>query len=579
MTPILGAEEGGELFIPPGAASSTDTLLVLLVLGLPLAGFLLTGLVGRRLSRPWIISVAAVVAATLVATYLAFQSLSGAYGEHGIGDTLFSWIAVGDLEVEFGYVVDNLSALMLIVVTWIGALVHIYSIGYMAHDPGKWRFFAYLNLFMFSMLLLVLASSYLVVFAAWELVGLSSYLLIGFWYTRRAPALASKKAFLVNRVADQSFLVGIMAVFLLTGTMDFFDSFVEWNLLEIDPLDPQHGGPAAVHRRGRQERPVPLPCLAAGRDGGSHPRLRPHPRRHHGQCRGVLHRSHHAHLRHGTGDDAAGGGHRHLHGRAGGDHRGDPEGHQTGAGLLDPEPAGLHVHGPRRGGLAGRHLPPGRPWFHQGPPLPGLGLGHPCGARRAGHDQDGRPVAEDPVDPLDLPHRRAVAGRHPPVRGLLLQGCRAGRGGRAGLVAALRDRRHGGRSDRLLHVPPDGPDLLRPQPRRPGGGAQDPRVATVDGAPAGAAGRSPPSCSAWPSAAAWETRPSSTGWSRSSTRPKSIAGISFPEYELLGIDGGLHPHLRGHGRPRHRRGHLVVRRVRHEGPPSRPWTAWPDATA
>ena len=131
----------------------------------------------------------------------------------------------GDLQVEFGILFDNLTAVMLIVVTWIGSLVHVYSIGYMAHDPGKWRFFAYLNLFMFSMLLLVLADGYLVIFAAWELVGLSSYLLIGFWYRRRAPALASKKAFLVNRVADQSFLVGIMGVFLLTGTLNVLDSF------------------------------------------------------------------------------------------------------------------------------------------------------------------------------------------------------------------------------------------------------------------------------------------------------------------------------------------------------------------
>jgi NADH-quinone oxidoreductase subunit L len=236
MTPILSAEEGGELFIPPGVAGELESLLVLLVLGLPLAGFLLTGLVGRRLPRPWIISVAAIVAATLIATYLAFQALGGSYGEHGIRHIYYTWMAVGDLRVEFGYVLDNLSALMLIVVTWIGALVHVYSIGYMAHDPGKWRFFADLNLFMFSMLLLVLASSYLVVFAAWELVGLSSYLLIGFWYTRRAPALASKKAFLVNRVADQSFLVGIMGIFLVTGTMDFFDSFVAWNVAEVDPL-------------------------------------------------------------------------------------------------------------------------------------------------------------------------------------------------------------------------------------------------------------------------------------------------------------------------------------------------------
>src|SRR5205814_561425 len=91
-------------------------------------------------------------------------------------------------------------------------LVHVYSIGYMAHDPGYWRFFAYLNLFMFSMLLLVLADNFLVIFVAWELVGLSSYLLIGFWYKRRSAALAAKKAFIVNRVGDVGFALGIVAI-------------------------------------------------------------------------------------------------------------------------------------------------------------------------------------------------------------------------------------------------------------------------------------------------------------------------------------------------------------------------------
>ncbi len=207
-------------------ASDYQVVAMLLLLLLPLAGFLLTGLVGRRLGhRPWIISITAVLAATAIATALAFSSLTAADPER-IGATLYTWIPVGDLQVEFGLLFDNLTAVMVIVVTWIGALVHIYSIGYMAHDDARWRFFAYLNLFMFSMLLLVLADSYLVIFAAWELVGLSSYLLIGFWYKRRAPALASKKAFLVNRVADQGFIVGIIGVFLLTGTMNVVDSFM-----------------------------------------------------------------------------------------------------------------------------------------------------------------------------------------------------------------------------------------------------------------------------------------------------------------------------------------------------------------
>ena len=117
-------------------------------------------------------------------------------------------------------------------VTTIGLLVHVYSIGYMSHDPGYWRFFAYLNLFMFSMLLLVLADNFLVVFVAWELVGLSSYLLIGFWYRKRSAALAAKKAFIVNRVGDVGFILGIMAIFVGLGTLDIRE--VDRRLGELD---------------------------------------------------------------------------------------------------------------------------------------------------------------------------------------------------------------------------------------------------------------------------------------------------------------------------------------------------------
>jgi NADH-quinone oxidoreductase subunit L len=131
--------------------------------------------------------------------------------------------------VDAGFFVDNLTACLLIVVTTIGLLVHVYSIGYMGHDPGYWRFFAYLNLFMFSMLLLVLADNWLVMFVAWELVGLSSYLLIGFWYRKRSAALAAKKAFIVNRVGDVGFALGILAIWVNTvaaghGTLNIRES-------------------------------------------------------------------------------------------------------------------------------------------------------------------------------------------------------------------------------------------------------------------------------------------------------------------------------------------------------------------
>jgi NADH-quinone oxidoreductase subunit L len=230
---IFSAEGGGEaLHLTEASPEQAAAIVALLVL--PMAGFLLTGVLGRRMGgRPWLIAVTAILITAGIASVLAFGAFLSAE-PMVVGFTLYTWIPAGDLQVEFGFLFDNLTAVMLIVVTWIGSLVHVYSIGYMAHDPGKWRFFAYLNLFMFSMLLLVLADSYLVVFAAWEMVGLSSYLLIGFWYKRRAPALASKKAFLVNRVADHGFLVGIMGVFLLTGTMNILDSFAPF--LAVDPL-------------------------------------------------------------------------------------------------------------------------------------------------------------------------------------------------------------------------------------------------------------------------------------------------------------------------------------------------------
>jgi NADH-quinone oxidoreductase subunit L len=208
-------------------AGSTEQLLITLLLVLPIVGFALTALIGRRLGRwAWIIAVPAVIAVWAIASWLEWRALvDGAFGDGGITFTLYEWIAVGDFVVEANFLFDNLTAVMLIVVTTVGMLVHVYSIGYMAHDPGRWRFFAYLNLFMFSMLLLVLAGNYLVVFAAWELVGLSSYLLIGFWYGRRSAALASKKAFLTNRVGDMGFALGIMAIWTTIGTLNFTEVF------------------------------------------------------------------------------------------------------------------------------------------------------------------------------------------------------------------------------------------------------------------------------------------------------------------------------------------------------------------
>ncbi len=202
-----------------------DTLIPLIAI-LPIAGFLFTAAVGRRLGRrAHIVPVVAVALAWLIAMVVVVTALTGGFGEEGHTVKLWDWIPAGAFHVEAAFFVDNLTACLLIVVTTIGLLVHIYSIGYMAHDPaGYWRFFAYLNLFMFSMLLLILGDSWLTVFVAWELVGLSSYLLIGFWFRKNSAALASKKAFIVNRVGDVGFALGIMAIFVDTGTLNIHDS-------------------------------------------------------------------------------------------------------------------------------------------------------------------------------------------------------------------------------------------------------------------------------------------------------------------------------------------------------------------
>jgi len=219
---------------------SLESLIPVLVI-LPMAGFVMTALIGRRLGKSahWI-PVLAILAVWVLAMALVFQVLSGgapllagSTGTHGYALSWFTWIPADKFVVDVGFVVDPLTASLLIVVTTVGLLVHVYSIGYMSHDPGYWRFFAYLNLFMFSMLLLILASNFLVVFVAWELVGLSSYLLIGFWYRKRSAALAAKKAFIVNRVGDVGFILGIMLIFVSLGTLD-----IRQVIERIGELDP-----------------------------------------------------------------------------------------------------------------------------------------------------------------------------------------------------------------------------------------------------------------------------------------------------------------------------------------------------
>jgi len=197
--------------------------LVWLIPALPLAGFLVLMALGRRLGEPragWIAT--ALCGGSFVATVIVWAGLLGESEEQrSFVQTLFSWIPVGDLQVDIGFLVDPLSITMALFVTGVGALIHLYAIGYMHADRDFTKFFVYLNLFVFSMLMLVLGSNMLVTFIGWEGVGACSYFLISFWFTDEANASAGKKAFVTNRIGDWGFLLAIFLAFASLGTIDY----------------------------------------------------------------------------------------------------------------------------------------------------------------------------------------------------------------------------------------------------------------------------------------------------------------------------------------------------------------------
>jgi NADH-quinone oxidoreductase subunit L len=189
----------------------------------PLLGVLFNIFLGQRLGRKAINIVSpGVVLLSFFVSLQAFESLSAG---GALVDDIWPWITSGNLHVDFALRVDQLSALMILIVTGVGFLIHVYSIGYMAHDEDVARYFAYLNLFTMSMLLLVLGENLLLLFVGWEGVGLCSYLLIGFWYTDDEKASAGKKAFIVNRVGDAGFLLGIFLLFWTLGEAGVWTSF------------------------------------------------------------------------------------------------------------------------------------------------------------------------------------------------------------------------------------------------------------------------------------------------------------------------------------------------------------------
>ncbi len=208
--------------------------LYLLVPLAPLAGSLLAGLLGKRLGRNgshWVTTLG--VAISFLASILVAQDV---FAGHSFNGTVYTWLTTQNISLVVGFLIDPLTVTMMLVVTFVSLMVHIYTIGYMHEDPGYQRFFSYISLFTFSMLMLVMSNNFLQLFFGWEAVGLVSYLLIGFWYTRPTAIYANLKAFLVNRVGDMGFLLGIGLILAHFGSLDYVTVFQRAPLLAHDML-------------------------------------------------------------------------------------------------------------------------------------------------------------------------------------------------------------------------------------------------------------------------------------------------------------------------------------------------------
>src|SRR5271167_1093364 len=203
---------------------------------LPLAGAAINGLLGKRFSKAWVntIALGSTAAAFAYALWVAVQFAGLSPDQIPHIERYATWLASGSFSAEFGMYLDQLSLIMLLVVTGVGFLIHVYSVGYMAHEGGYYRYFAYLNIFMFFMLTLVLANNYLLMFVGWEGVGLASYLLIGFWFLKPSAINAGKKAFITNRVGDFGFLIALFLLIKRFGTLQY-DSL--WKLVSSYPVE------------------------------------------------------------------------------------------------------------------------------------------------------------------------------------------------------------------------------------------------------------------------------------------------------------------------------------------------------
>ena len=202
-----------------------ETNLLSVIIFAPLAGAAINWFVGRRVRDERFIALVAcgsIAISTLVAFFLAFKSHGALRGEEPLLDHIWTWLSVGTLRADFALAMDRLSGTYALFVTFVGLLIHIFAIGYMHGEDGFYRFFAFLNLFMFAMLTLVLADNFVLMFVGWEGVGLCSYLLIGYYFNKKEAGDAAKKAFITNRIGDWGFVLGVMLTFFLTGSVSFF---------------------------------------------------------------------------------------------------------------------------------------------------------------------------------------------------------------------------------------------------------------------------------------------------------------------------------------------------------------------
>ena len=423
----------------------------------PLAGALLITLAGTHISRSaaaWISTGSVFVG--FAGALVAFIQIAGeSPDERSHLSTAYTWLGIGQFEVAMQILVDPVSLVMMMIITGVGGLIVWYSVGYMKGEDEERRYFAYMALFVFSMLMLVMGGNLLLLLVGWGLVGLASYLLIGFYHDRPEAVAAAKKAFIMNAIGDAAMALGVLPADLEDRHSRLLGELrrrLERRAL-VEHTEPRR--PRAPRRRDRKVRPAAAAHLAPGRDGRPDARLRPDPRGNDGDGRRLPDRPHPRDLRGRPERPAPRGDHRRSHDHRRRRDRSRAMGHQARDRVLDDVADRLHVPRGRDRLVRLRHVPSVHARVLQGTALPRRRRDHPPPRRRAGHAQDGWPQEPDAVHARGVPDRRPRACRDPAALGLLVEGRHhlggSGRRGRARLHA-VRSRAGRRTAHRRLHL-------------------------------------------------------------------------------------------------------------------------------